>query len=104
MKNPDNHIAHALGERSGQYIVSSKKPALIILPSTEKEKATKALNALRGGANYEVEDLDVLDEILRNMTSEDRERFLAWSGSRAWDWAMLERIRFERGIDPRPKA
>ena len=58
MKNPDNHIAHALGERSGQYTVSSKKPALIILSSTAKEKATKALNALRGGANYEVEDLD----------------------------------------------
>ncbi len=44
-------------------------------------------------------DLFVLDELLK-IAGPDLE---VWSGDKKWDREMLERIRFERGLDPRPR-
>lgn len=104
MSNADIHIASSIEERSGQYTIVPPKAALILLPDTSKSKASEALKELRAGNNYETDDIFVLDEILQNLTEEDKEKIIVWSGLRPLGFDLLYRVRFERGLDPRPRA
>lgn len=76
---------------------------LILAPDTTKQKAARLLSIMTsrpaGIVGY-VDDLFVLDELLMTAPPE----LEVWSGGKKWDRGLLERIRFERGLDPRPPA
>lgn len=93
----------AFDEQSGQYIVTKAKPGIILKARDAKSDALKILNDLRNGKSCELDSLEVLDEIIHLATNEDKENFLIWTGTKHWSWDMLYRIRFERGLDPRPR-
>lgn len=80
------------------------KPALILRAAQPHIEANKVLARLRNGQDVEVDNLEVLDEVLKLMTDEDKSRFEARTGQQGWDWGLLNRIRFERGLDPRPRV
>ena len=94
----------AFNEQSGEYVVTPAKPGIVLKARDAKSDALKILNDLRNGKSCELDSLEVLDEIIRLATDEDKEKFFIWTGMTQWNWDMMYRIRFERGLDPRPRA
>ena len=71
---------------------------LQLLPNTSAQQAEELLQQMRAGHIATTDNLEVLDQLLRsnNGTLE------VWSGDKQWDIDLLQRIRFQRGLDPRP--
>lgn len=91
-------------EKSGEYTVTRAQPGITLKARDAKSDALKILNDLRNGKSSELDSLEVLDEIIHLATDEDKEKFFIWTGMTQWNWDMMYRIRFERGLDPRPRA
>lgn len=98
------NTTNGFNERSGEYTVTRAQPGIALKARDAKSHALRILGELRSGKSCELDCLEVLDEIIKLATDEDKERFFVWSGREQWSWDMLYRIRFERGLDPRPKG
>ena len=75
--------------------------SIILVKPKTKEKAKDILDELRNGKNVMVDSLEVIDELLQIVTPEDKSKFTILSGSSFISWIFLERMRLQRGLDPR---
>lgn len=89
--------------QSEPHIATPAKPGILLVPKNSKAKAEEVLNELKSGKSCKVDCLEVLDDILRLMSEEDESNFTIWSGHHHIDWAMIKRLRFDRGLDVRPR-
>ncbi len=77
---------------------------LILLPNNSKQEAEKIVRHFESsGSDVVINNLEVLDEILHIITPKLRRSLKIHSGNKVLDIKMVERLRFERGLDIRPE-
>ena len=84
---------------------SMPKPVDMVIELQKKntvELANNCIADLRIGTKVIINDLEVLDAVLNKLTKLERHCVQMQSLTKTLTVPMVERLRFERGLDPRP--
>lgn len=73
-----------------------------LMPCAAKKQAERQMQSLLRGKEIKVNDLEVLDTILNKLPKLYIHCLTVKSGKKSLSGDMIKRIRFERGLDPRP--
>lgn len=86
-------------------MIKQNKSALgkLILTPKHKDAAKIALSLIRSGFDVKVDNLEVLDEILTSLTNLEESSLIILSGEKEMEIDMVKRLRFDRGLDVRPR-
>ena len=77
------------------------RPILQFTKRNVSDEAASTLAHLRSGGSQAISCLEVIDEILRQASPDDKLNFDLLSGGHQMSWDMAERLRFYRGLDVR---